>query len=149
MDVQHEHDKFRADWNIDFRKKLIYRKNPSVLRWIKELILRPKYPVWSLYRFARYHEATAQGISHPEIVDRDMLHKIEELPTRFVLNEPWKIPEQDLKTLYLGPLTQGNKILVPVYPKNGFFFILDEIVLFLGAIGGTIAFIQWLIINVF
>ena len=84
MDVQQENDKFHADWNIDFVEKLICRKKPSGFRRVKELLFLPKYPVLSLYRFARYHEATVKGITHPEIVYRDRLPKIEELPTSVV-----------------------------------------------------------------
>lgn len=141
MDIEHEVARFFADWSIDFSKKLIYRKKQSLIKRLMEFIIRPKYPVLSLYRFARHHESTSTGIVYPEIVDRDMLPKIEELPTRFVLNEPWKIQAHDLKTLYLGPLTQNTAILVPPFPKNGFFTTAWDVFGVLATLGGAIGFI--------
>ena len=145
MEVQNEIDKFHADWALDFGKKLIYRKKRTLLRRLRDRIIRPKYPVLSLYRFARHHEATTEGIVYPEIVNSDMLPKIEGLPTRFVLNEPWKIPVEDMKTLYLGPLTQGNTILVTVFPEKGFFLTIWDLISIMAILGSAIAFILLLI----
>ena len=137
MDAKREEVRFHENWAIDFGRNIIYRKKRSILRKLKELIVRPRYTVLSLYRFARHHEATSTGIVYPEIVDRDMLPKIDEFPTRFVLNEPWNIPTQDLKTLYLGPLTKNTAILVPSFPKNGFFATIWDVVRILATIGSA------------
>lgn len=141
MDIEHEITKFFADWSIDFGKKIIYRNNRTLIKKLRNFIVQPRYPVLSLYRFARHHEATSTGIIYPEIVERDMLPKIAELPTRFVLNDPWNIPASDLKTLYLGPLTQGANILVPAFPKNGFFITAWNMIEILATLSGAIGFI--------
>jgi len=141
MDVQRELERFQEDWSIDFGKKLIYRKPRTILRRFREFLVKPKYPVLALYRFARYHEATEIGIVFPEVVGSDMLPKADSIPTRFVLNEPWVIKPSDLKTLYLGPLTQGSKVLVPAFPKSGFFITIWDIVKILSTIGGAVGFV--------
>jgi hypothetical protein len=141
MDAKREEQRFHEDWAIDFGKQLIYRRDRRLFQMLKELILKPRYPVLAFYRFARHHEATSTGIVYPEIVDADMLPKIDQIPTRFVLNEPWRIPERDLKTLYLGPLTQNKTILVPPFPKNGFFATIWDVIRVLATLGGAIGFV--------
>lgn len=141
MNIQREQERFLDDWTIDFGKKLLYRKSRNFWRVIRDFLVKPKYPVIALYRFARYHEATETGIVFPEIVGSDMLQKIESIPTRFVLNVPWSIPPNDLKTLYLGPLTQGTKVLVPALPRVGFFITIWDIIRIFSTIGGATAFV--------
>ena len=140
MDAKQEERRFHQEWSIDFGKELIYRTPRPFWRKLKELILKPRYPVLALYRFARHHEASVTGIVYPEIVDRDMLPKVPDIPTRFVLNEPWAIPENDLKTLYLGPLTQKTTVLVPTFPPSGFFATTWDVVRVLATLGGAIGF---------
>lgn len=145
MNIEAEIARFHAEWDIDFGRKQIHRKPGSIWKSLVELIFPPKYPVIALYRFAKAQEATEAGIVYPEIIDRDRLPQIGAIPMRFVLNAPWEIPQGDLQTLYLGPLTQGNDILVPVFPQKGFFTTIWEILKVFAVLGSAIAFILYVI----
>ena len=60
----------------------------------------------------------------------------------------WSIPKADLTALYIGPLTQGENILVPAFPPRGFFITAWELMKVLAVIGsvlgGISVFIDWL-----
>lgn len=128
MDPKQEVGRFREDWDIDFGRKVIFRKDRPWWLNLIYLVSPPKYPVLALYRFARYHEATSAGIVFPRIVDKDDLPKIDEIPTRYEIKEAWSISESDLNTLYIGPLTQGTNILVPAFPPNAIIVTTKELV---------------------
>lgn len=145
MDVIEKDKIFRRDWTVDFSNRIIRTKDFSFIRRIKETIWKTKYPVLSLYRFAREAEASAEGIAHPVIVNSDNMTLIEGLPTRFELSNEWKIPERDLKYLIYGPLTCGDKLLVPAYPDKLLLIFLWEVIKVISIIGGVVLFIVWLI----
>ena len=141
MDIRAEDEKFRRDWEVDFANLIVQRKNFGFLRRLREKIWKTKYPVISLYRFAREKEATPHAMSYPHIVNSDNMAPIEGIPTRFELNDGWNVPVSDRKHLVFGPLTKGNEILVPALPEKVFLITVWEVVKFLSILGGAIGFI--------
>lgn len=148
MNIKTEDKKFRCDWEVDFANLIVHRKNFGFLRRLREKIWKTKYPVISLYRFARESEATPHAMSYPHIVNSDNLQPIEDIPTRFELNNGWDIPEQDRKHLVFGPLTKADKIIVPALPERIFLISVWEYIKFLSILGGAVFFLIWIIQNI-
>ncbi|MCH7823138.1 MAG: hypothetical protein IIA07_14095 [Proteobacteria bacterium] len=145
MDIPAEIEQFKKDWEIDFGRRRISRKSVGPVRAFLELILLRQYPVIAFYRFAQEHLATEQGIVFPNFVDRNQGNEVAGVPSWFNLSEQWHIPEGDLKYLFLGPLVQGDRVLVPAYPEHRFMISIWDMVKIFGTIGSAVGFLVWIV----
>ena len=122
MDQEREIERFKDDWEINFPNKIIWRTKPGILIRVFEFFFPPKYPVIALYRFAQSHLGSEEGIVFSNFIERGKENEVAGVPSWFELAGDWKIPNEDIQLLRLGPLVRGKEILVPAFPLKEFFF---------------------------
>ncbi len=144
MDESREIERFREDWEIDFPKREIRRKERSIFRRVSDFLLRRRYPVIALYRFAQSELSTAEGIVISNFIERTKGSVAAGIPTWFEISKVWSIPNADLDTLVFGPLVKDNVLVVPALPKKGFLITLWQLVGIISTVGSTVTFIAWL-----
>jgi hypothetical protein len=144
MNILYEEKRFNKDWEADFFKSEIRRRKFSLIRNLQEFIWPSQYPVLALYRWARGLESQPQNMSYPHIVNSDNLVPIKGIPSRIELNADWTIKSSDLRSLILGPLTKGDKVLVPALPKRMFLITIWRLVEIIATVGGVVTFFFFL-----
>ncbi len=144
MEIEHEIERFKKDWDIDFPGKRIFRKKPGFFKGLLEIFLPAKYPVIALYRFVQFHLSTETGIVYPDFFERGRGNEITGVPSWFEISEEWNIPEESLKKLYIGPLVQNGTVLVPALPTNGFLQMIWQVIGIISTLGGAITFVFWI-----
>ncbi len=121
---------FDKNWQIDLNTKEI-QHNPSS-NWFSSLIhffWKKKYKVEDLYWWSSQKWATSEMMSFQIPIKHDDII-LKGFPRKNQMLNGWTIPNEDLKYLYDGPLSDesGNKLLVNYQTKiNKFIAILSQL----------------------
>lgn len=118
---------FEKEWEVDFPKGEIRRKERSLGQRINDYFNRPRFLLSDFHRYIRSQEASVNGRTFPTILDSDAMKPVEGVPKKLKLLKAYTIPEKDLKVLYGNNyvLIDDQKLLVSCGKPNKFLASLE------------------------
>ena len=139
--------KFNEDWEFRTKTLEIARKKKSGFAKIIDLVWKRKYKVKTLYLWVSKHFSGSILMAYPFPLRHDNMPKTPNMPTKFILEGGWSIPEADLKCLLEGPLlSEDGRVLVK--PNGQLSYYWNKYwprVVVIATILGLIRGIAWLI----